>query len=308
MDIAPTRFQSNVAQKVLDVGSVTTNFVGRNIITIIYFLFSLLIVSFVIFVIIRSKNKSLRGVVLISEPIEPKDEPTICERQIITSDTNEYTYSFWCYVKNWTPRLSEDTIPFASDYLIFNRRYQEHIMIVTISNDKPDLCIYIFSDAALRKELEDFDENLSKEERQVRIQEFFKNKKYVLEDFRLQSWNHIVISQWKQTMDLYINGKLARTFVLKHDLSPHVPENLKIGGQNGTSYDGYLSRFIYYPRVLTPHEIYSLYRRGPSRRSNIFSFGKLAKVDMALNANKPSQNLSRMVTDIVDDKHDRIFY
>ena len=79
-------------------------------------------------------------------------------------------------------------------------------------------------------------------------------------DIPLQRWNHICISIWNQSVDVYLNGKLVRSCVM-HEYP--VPSNgdIYIGHKDG--FNGYISSLNYYPTILTPEEIYKLYTKGP---------------------------------------------
>jgi hypothetical protein len=98
----------------------------------------------------------------------------------------------------------------------------------------------------------------------------------------LQKWVHVVVSAWDTTMDVYVNGKLARSCLL-----PGVPvfdantlQNIYVG--QGSTYNGYLSRFKYYNRAVTPNEVYSLYRSGPLPPNMLWNSLK-TKIQMSLN-------------------------
>lgn len=255
---------------------------------------------FVMYMLIRLFDKKRIGAVLIEVPVEPKSQPFICTKNIITSDANETTYSFWTYIKTWSqsdedifkfkgvdedgqcPEYTEDGQEAISGNedskedqigyvgkMIFERPFENDTMYVTFGKVNPELIIYI-----------------KKPSETEGLENCEVVKEYRLEDIRLQTWNHFVISLWGKTMDIYLNGHLVRTFVIDAELFPKIPEELVVGAEEGKTYDGYISRFTYYPRVITPQEVKKLYYRGPAKKTfAILPSNPIAKVNMSLSSN-----------------------
>jgi hypothetical protein len=78
----------------------------------------------------------------------------------------------------------------------------------------------------------------------------------------IQKWVNLSITLYKKTLDVYINGKLHKTCVL-----PNVPEMQDNGNGNiditpGGGFDGYTSKFQFYPEALNPQEIWNIYSNG----------------------------------------------
>lgn len=78
----------------------------------------------------------------------------------------------------------------------------------------------------------------------------------------IQKWVNLSITLYKKTLDVYINGKLHKTCVL-----PNVPDMLDDGDGNiditpGGGFDGYTSKFQFYPEALNPQEIWNIYSNG----------------------------------------------
>ena len=80
-------------------------------------------------------------------------------------------------------------------------------------------------------------------------------------DVPLQRWNHICVSVWNQSVDMYLNGKLIRTCVMSEYPVPSAGK-IYIGQHGG--FNGFISSLDYLPRILTPTEIYTIYNKGPS--------------------------------------------
>ena len=212
----------------------------------------------VFFITIRLFGKKT-GITLIGVPVEISPSPKICGNKIVTSDANEYTYSFWTYIKNyWND---------GNPKIIFERKYKNYTMRVNFE-EGPVLTVQ-FIDSTTNQPYEDKNQTTSTGS------EWFGNNNlmnYSLENIRLQSWNHIAISQWGKTMDFYLNGKLARTFILPFELEPYLPETIIVGGEKSETYDGYISQFKYFPRTVSVENIYKIYLDGPQEKSFLSSF------------------------------------
>lgn len=81
-----------------------------------------------------------------------------------------------------------------------------------------------------------------------------------IKNIPLQKWVNIVYVLNNRTVDIYIDGKLERSCVLRgvpilNDDPIHVAEN---GG-----FLGQIARFQYFRRALNPDEVYNIYSEGP---------------------------------------------
>tara|TARA_Y100001970_G_C14253701_1_gene873598 strand:- start:4003 stop:4908 length:906 start_codon:yes stop_codon:yes gene_type:complete len=76
----------------------------------------------------------------------------------------------------------------------------------------------------------------------------------------LQRWNHICVSIWNQSVDVYLNGKLVRSCVM-HEYPVPSSGNIYIGSNEG--FNGRISSVQYFPTIITPEAIYNIYKKGP---------------------------------------------
>lgn len=79
-------------------------------------------------------------------------------------------------------------------------------------------------------------------------------------DLPLQRWNHIVVVLWNRSLDVYLNGKLARSCTLRS--IPQLNNGPLWITQNG-GFRGDMASLRYYNRAINPEEVYSIYKRGP---------------------------------------------
>jgi hypothetical protein len=84
--------------------------------------------------------------------------------------------------------------------------------------------------------------------------------KCVVPDFPLQKWVHVVVCQYNQVLDIYIDGKLKSSCVLP-GFPDVVQENLVLCPDEGFS--GMISKVSYSNTIYTAKEVNELYREGP---------------------------------------------
>lgn len=79
-------------------------------------------------------------------------------------------------------------------------------------------------------------------------------------DFPLQKWVHVVVSQYNQVVDIYIDGKLKSSCVLPR-FPDIIQDDLILSPNDGFS--GQMSKVEYINSALTAERVYDLYAQGP---------------------------------------------
>jgi hypothetical protein len=188
------------------------------------------------------------GFQILDEPVAMTNNMNDCNEKFPIIGI-EHTYSFWFFITQWDV---------STEKRIFMREHDRNINL-TIKLDKvePNLMIQIDQDGKR------------------------KDQTHIVRDIRLQGWNHVSMTIWDKVLDVYVNGKLVRTFLLSTAITPKENGAFKIGGEskgsrgsknkfmNIPTFEGFMSRFLYFPRVVTPQEIYKTYLRGPTSMSNL---------------------------------------
>ena len=72
----------------------------------------------------------------------------------------------------------------------------------------------------------------------------------------IQKWVNFSMTVYNKTLDVYINGKLHKTCVMN---SVPVMSSGDIHITPGGGFDGYTSKFQFYPEALNPQEIWNIY-------------------------------------------------
>jgi hypothetical protein len=92
-------------------------------------------------------------------------------------------------------------------------------------------------------------------------------------DVDLQRWIHVAVSVNKQIVDVYMDGKLARSCVLPK------PQKPSISGQQelhilpaGDSFKGYISGIHFSAYADTPDQIYGRYQSGPYTTTSFWDY------------------------------------
>jgi len=92
----------------------------------------------------------------------------------------------------------------------------------------------------------------------------------------LQKWVHIVYVLNNRTVDIYVDGKLERSCVLR---GVPVLNDMPVRVADGGGYYGSISKFQYMTRPLTPNDVAEIYSEGPyvSKRYKIDIFDDAKK-------------------------------
>jgi hypothetical protein len=85
----------------------------------------------------------------------------------------------------------------------------------------------------------------------------------------IQRWVNLIISVYGRTMDIYIDGKLVRTCLLPGVASVNNNANVYVTPAGG--FDGWTSKFQYYPDSLNPQQAWNIYSQGYSSWMSMFN-------------------------------------
>lgn len=186
------------------------------------------------------------GTLLIDKPVKMDYNMTTCSGRLLTSGS-EHTYVFWFFINQFETSQNKR--------LFIRSHKQSKKLLVEIDGGSPNLTVTIL----------DVDDNPVVDET-----ENGNDGVYKIQNIRLQGWNHVALSIYDKTLDMYLNGKLVRSFILTTNLLSDQDNGITVGGDDSDldniipTINGFMSRFYYFPRVLSPREIYRMYLRGPA--------------------------------------------
>jgi len=101
----------------------------------------------------------------------------------------------------------------------------------------------------------------------------------------IQSWVNLTISIYGRTMDVYINGKLVKTWILPGVANVNNNSNVYVTPAGG--FDGFTSNFQYYPTALNPQQVWNIYTQGYSSWLAMFN---TYQIQLSLIENGTTQN------------------
>lgn len=155
---------------------------------------------------------------------------------ISTTNSNNYAYSAWMYVEDWSYRYGEPKIVLGR--LDEQMEPSPSIQLGAIENNlKVSVACYPTSE-----------------------NDKFTIHNCTVDNIPLQKWVNVIVSLYNRTLDVYLDGKLVRTCVLPGvaKISNDAPIYITpLGG-----FSGYTSNVQYYPNSLNPQQAYNIYRAG----------------------------------------------
>jgi hypothetical protein len=193
--------------------------------------------------------------------------------------TNNFTYSMWLYVNDWN----------------YNFGYYKPIFI---RNGKPGVTIdaaYVNTVIQANNSKTILPDDISPSPMVVfgaqynKIFLFMTNSdKSVfscqVDNVPIQSWINMTFVLYTRTLDMYVNGKLSKTCIMPLvPLSITTPTDITLSSvagdgttkQNKEGFDGYISKFQYYPQAFNPQEVWKIYAKGYGTLSSTIGLYKL---------------------------------
>ena len=162
-------------------------------------------------------------------------------------DSNNFSYSIWFYINDWNYQ-------FGKNKVIFGRMEQGTGTITDVSGINPSPLVV----------LGQIENNLNV---YLQCEGIDTPNMCSIDNIPIQKWVNLVLSVYSRTMDLYLDGKLVRTCLL-----PGVP-NISTGSDVLITpyggFNGWTSRFQYFPNSLNPQDAWNIYTQGYG--GNMFS-------------------------------------
>lgn len=116
----------------------------------------------------------------------------------------------------------------------------------------------------------------------------------ILNGIEYQRWILVTVVGNGRTLDVYLDGKLARSCVYKSNFglgSTGGKANAVFGYGNGDALKGYFASGKFYNYALTPDQIWSLYQAGPTGYFDLKSFfGNLFNVNVSFGSSAGLNN------------------
>jgi len=158
-------------------------------------------------------------------------------------DTNNYAYSVWFYVSDWSHRLSDSKVLLerkgsggTSNPRITLAPYENNLQISVNTYPTGGSGHHLAPAPA-------------------------QSQSCSINNFPLQRWVNLIVSLNNRTMDTYLDGKLVRTCILPAPAKIDPDADINITPDGG--FKGWTSNLQYFARPLNPQEAYNIYVQGP---------------------------------------------
>ena len=161
---------------------------------------------------------------------------TIAATNLPNSQTNNYTYSSWVYIDDWSYRYGEPKIILGR--LDKNLEPSPSIVLGALENNLKISVACYPSKTSKKAVTHTCDVN----------------------NIPLQKWVNIIISLYGRSLDVYIDGKLVRTCVLPGVAKVNNTVPVYITPEGG--FAGFVSNVQYWADSTNPQQAWNIYRKG----------------------------------------------
>ena len=90
----------------------------------------------------------------------------------------------------------------------------------------------------------------------------FRYETFRINNINVQKWVSLTCSVEGRNLDIYLHGKLVRSFILPGVAVSLGKDNAYIGGSGSTTFGGHIACFQFWDHSLNPQEAYNVYRSG----------------------------------------------
>ena len=224
------------------------------------------IIVLIIFLIIRYATSSSS---IISKCALGTTSKTISSKDLenlgFDQGGSNYSYSIWFYVSNWSDQLNKNKTLLVREGSggmdanpnIYLTPYENNINITVMSNPLSGTDPTNITNTCTVK------------------------------NFPLQAWVHLMVSMSDRVMDIYLDGKLVRTCIIKTPPVQNINAPLYITPNGG--FTGWTSNIQYWPTAYNPQEVFNIYAQGPKCQLVGQSFDKY-KLRISYLVNNQEQN------------------
>ena len=183
----------------------------------------------------------------------------------------EYTYSMWMYINSWDGSApgKPKKVFFITDTDIGS----DYLMVAALYPNTPKMLIRTHTrndDAGSMTRKTKFDRIFDVDSSVFsELLTTTSMPQCDVHDVDLQRWIHLAVSINGRIMDVYMDGKLARSCIL-----PDIPVASEAGNQGvyAGGFPGYVSGIKFRAYALTPDRVYAEYQAGPYSSSNFMTF------------------------------------
>ena len=215
---------------------VTMNIFSQFVSLIVGLLLLGLAIILVMYLYRLSRYGTTGAPMLINEPINSFD-PNLSKSSKRLPDASEgmaFTYNFWMYIADWQFNFGKEKTIFVKG-TPGNPQNQAPGVFLAPKSNILEVRMVTYADPM--------------------------GEACSVDNIPLQKWVNVSVVLNNRTLDIYIDGKLERSCVLRG--VPRLNKN-DLTFANPDTFYGQLSRFQYFNRAITPDEVHQIYTRGPN--------------------------------------------
>jgi hypothetical protein len=186
----------------------------------------------------------------------------------------EYTISFWMYVTSWEYNNSKP----KSVMQIYDSRITDHSLLTAILYaHEPKMMIRAYTPGTAAAGVDytsnaNFAALVANASAEIASSSGLEMPMCDIQDIDMQRWINVTISVNGRIMDVYYDGKLARSCVLPDVTAGSMDgqQSVVIGDKGG--FGGKVSGIQFFAYALTPDRIYSIYQAGPTGAAGFLGY------------------------------------
>ena len=198
----------------------------------------ILVLIYVVFQLVFSKSeiKIIDGIkpANVEIPIDNNSLP-------VNKYTQNFTYSMWFYVNDWTNKYGNEKILLQKA----GTSTQGPIFTPKVTLDGTTNNLKIEMSCPMGSNVNDT-----------------QLVSCTLENIPFQKWVNVTLSLNTRALDVYMDGKLARTCVMPNIVHPNTDGKIAVfPGDQG--FNGFVSNYRFIPDRINPAKAYDIYKKGP---------------------------------------------
>lgn len=226
--------------------------------TALNILLTVLVIMLVLFLVryLFTSPYTLQGVQ------DAKTSSTIAASSLATDsagNSNNFAFSIWFYVNDWNYKAGQCKVLFARMGGTGSAADAEKGACIPgegMAGSKP--CPSVM-----------FDRNNNNLNISVGTSGSTSPTTCIVSNVPLQKWVNLIVSAYNRVLDVYIDGKLAKTCMLPAPVEVTGTAETQITPLGG--FDGYTAKFQYFPNPLNPQEAWNIYSGGYSNWYTMFN-------------------------------------
>ena len=186
----------------------------------------------------------------------------------------EYTISFWMYITSWEYNNSKP----KSVMQIYDSKITDHSLLTAILYaNEPKMMVRAYTPGTADTGIDytsnaNFSALVANANADAASSSGLEMPMCDIQDIDMQRWINVTISVNGRIMDVYYDGKLARSCVLPDVSAGSIDgqQSVVIGDKGG--FGGKVSGIQFFAYALTPDRIYSIYQAGPSGAAGFLGY------------------------------------